>query len=213
MAKSAKPTPLNERAKKRIDAIIKAATDVFIENGYEKTNLDMIIARSGGSRATLYAHFGDKEGLLSAVIESLIDEIFYVEQLPAHENDVYELLSHFGTYFINKMLETNSIGLYRLIVAESANSPHLSQNFYLLGPQKVYHYLHKRLRTVIPELPDNELFEITLQFIEMLKSKLFFEKLYFTQISPSELDIEKQVTLCCDIIMAYIEKRIQQQLK
>ncbi|HEK2898416.1 TetR/AcrR family transcriptional regulator [Proteus terrae] len=208
MAQNAKATPLNERGKKRADAIIKAATEIFIENGYEKTSLDMIITRSGGSRSTLYAHFGDKEGLLSAVIESLINDIFSVENNQEHINTPYDVLYQFGSCFIRKMLNSSSIGLYRLIIAESANHPQLSQNFYLLGPQKVYGHLTENLRSVLPSLSEKQLFPLAQHFTEMLKTKLFFDKLYLPETVITEEQINDQVALCSRIIATYIEHEL-----
>lgn len=41
--------PLSQRGQKRRQAILDAATDAFLQHGYEGTTLDMIIARAGGS--------------------------------------------------------------------------------------------------------------------------------------------------------------------
>lgn len=66
-------TPKGQRRNK---ALISAASEIFIQYGFEGTTLDMIIERAGGSRSTLYKNFGDKEGLFAAVVASMIDDIF-----------------------------------------------------------------------------------------------------------------------------------------
>lgn len=52
------------RGTQRRQAILSAATDLFMEHGFEGTSLDMVIERAGGSRRSIYQYFDNKEGLL-----------------------------------------------------------------------------------------------------------------------------------------------------
>ena len=47
----------------RRQAIMDAAKALFLSKGYAATSLEEIIATSGGSLATLYKLFGNKQGL------------------------------------------------------------------------------------------------------------------------------------------------------
>lgn len=58
-----KPSP----RERRHEAILDAAEALFIEQGYDRTSLADIVKRSGGSLATLYELFGNKQGLLHAI--------------------------------------------------------------------------------------------------------------------------------------------------
>ncbi|PXC05033.1 TetR/AcrR family transcriptional regulator, partial [Pseudomonas aeruginosa] len=49
---------LTERGRQRRRAMLDAATQAFLEHGFEGTTLDMVIERAGGSRGTLYSSFG-----------------------------------------------------------------------------------------------------------------------------------------------------------
>lgn len=69
-------TAKTPKGRRRHQALITAATEIFLQYGFEGATLDMIIERAGGSRTTLYKNFGDKEGLFAAVIASMIDDIF-----------------------------------------------------------------------------------------------------------------------------------------
>lgn len=60
------------RGKQRVDRFLEVATEVFLEKGYRNARLTDIVARAGGSLATLYAAFGDKEGLAHAIMERSI---------------------------------------------------------------------------------------------------------------------------------------------
>src|SRR3546814_3090605 len=52
---------------RRQSAILDAAESLFLEQGYERTSLAEIVKRSGGSLATLYELFVNKQGLLRAI--------------------------------------------------------------------------------------------------------------------------------------------------
>lgn len=60
-------------------AIMAAAWDLFVADGFERTSVDAVAARAGVSKRTVYDYFGDKSALLVAVVEAalaaLIDEI------------------------------------------------------------------------------------------------------------------------------------------
>lgn len=58
-----RPSPRERRQ----GAILDAAEALFLEQGYERTSLAEIVKRSGGSLATLYELFGNKQGLLHAI--------------------------------------------------------------------------------------------------------------------------------------------------
>ncbi|RYD43145.1 MAG: TetR/AcrR family transcriptional regulator, partial [Sphingomonadales bacterium] len=47
---------------RRQSAILDAAESLFLEQGYERTSLAEIVKTSGGSLATLYELFGNKQG-------------------------------------------------------------------------------------------------------------------------------------------------------
>nr|WP_280043235.1 helix-turn-helix domain-containing protein [Pseudomonas sp. Hg5Tf]MDH2561210.1 helix-turn-helix domain containing protein [Pseudomonas sp. Hg5Tf] len=55
--------------------ILMAATEMFLEEGYAGVSVDAIIARIGGSKRTLYAYFGGKEGLFAAIVAQLCEDI------------------------------------------------------------------------------------------------------------------------------------------
>ena len=56
------------RLDRRKRAIVDAARSLFAEQGYERTTLKDIVDRAGGSLATVYKVFGNKDGLLEAVV-------------------------------------------------------------------------------------------------------------------------------------------------
>ncbi len=55
--------------------LLATARQMFSELGYANTSMDDLTARAGLTRGALYHHFGDKKGLLAAVVEQLDAEM------------------------------------------------------------------------------------------------------------------------------------------
>lgn len=56
-------------------ALLATARTVFSERGYADTSMDDLTAQAGLTRGALYHHFGDKKGLLLAVVEQIDAEM------------------------------------------------------------------------------------------------------------------------------------------
>ena len=56
-------------------ALLAMARKVFREHGYAETSMDDLTAQAGLTRGALYYHFGDKKGLLAAVVDQIDDEM------------------------------------------------------------------------------------------------------------------------------------------
>ena len=50
------------------ESLLDAATEVFAAEGYEGANMDVIAARAGATKPTLYARFGAKDELFAAAV-------------------------------------------------------------------------------------------------------------------------------------------------
>ncbi|MGC5702155.1 TetR/AcrR family transcriptional regulator [Pseudomonas sp. NFXW11] len=55
--------------------LIASARQAFARLGYAKTSMDDLTAEAGLTRGALYHHFGDKQGLLAAVVEQIDTEM------------------------------------------------------------------------------------------------------------------------------------------
>jgi AcrR family transcriptional regulator len=54
-------------------AVLDAARELFAERGFERTTMRAVGSRGGVDPALIYHYFGDKDGLLAAVIEPPLD--------------------------------------------------------------------------------------------------------------------------------------------
>ena len=56
-------------------AIVQAALDLFLRDGFARTSVDAIAAAAGVSKRTIYNHYGDKETLFLSVIGDTYDSM------------------------------------------------------------------------------------------------------------------------------------------
>jgi AcrR family transcriptional regulator len=126
---------LTRRQVARRGAFMEAATAVFLEKGYANATLDDIIARSGGSRQTLYTLFGGKQGLFEALVAERSNSIFNpfaADELLDRTPD--EVLVDLATRYLAAVTTPEALGIYRLIIAEGVFRKELAERFWQVGP-------------------------------------------------------------------------------
>jgi len=190
-------TDATSRAELRRRAFLDAARDVFLEQGYEAANMSEIVKRAGGSLATLYAQFGDKEGIFLAVLERRMKEVTDAleVELQAH-TPVEEGLRRIGEQFAGKLVQPQSLELYRLIVGLAKKFPDMAQSFMKLGPNKVRVGLAAYLqdRADAGEIPQSHDFEqLGSLFLDMVRSPLQSRALLDQSVRPTEAEVSESV--------------------
>ncbi len=201
--------PWGERGAARHAAFIDAATEVFLEHGYDGATLDEIVRRAGGSRATLNNQFGGKEGLFVAIIATLCAEMNATLALSVNaEHGPRETLLDFGLAFMRVMLRPESLGLYRIVMAEAGRFPALGLAVYRNGPQvaaeRLTAYLGAGSKAGLFTRGDAAL--RARHFLEMIKGDLHFRALLGID-APSAREIERCVRAAVDALLNGIAAR------
>ncbi|MFJ9354075.1 TetR/AcrR family transcriptional regulator [Streptomyces mirabilis] len=70
--KDVKRPPAGPRAEAKRLAILKAARELFLREGFD-VSVDLIAAEAGVSKVTVYNHFGSKEALFIGVVKDSLD--------------------------------------------------------------------------------------------------------------------------------------------
>ena len=141
---AARRTP---RGEARRSALLEAALEVFLEQGYEGASIEEIVRRVGGSKASLYAYFGSKQGLFWEVLNQLSDR--FIEGLavpPEADAELEKTLNTIGLRFLRGFLDPAGCRMFRTLIAESQRFPELAQRFFERGPQRVRQVLGNYLR-------------------------------------------------------------------
>lgn len=74
MAKQLRRTPNQERARASVDAVIEAAAQILVEEGYDRLSTNHVARRAGVSVGTLYQYFSGKEAIVEAIVARIAEE-------------------------------------------------------------------------------------------------------------------------------------------
>lgn len=139
---------LCRRGEIRAERFLEAATEVFLEKGYRNARLSDIVARAGGSLSTLYRVFGDKEGLVHAIMEDSIQAFGEgLEILGRSEMLPDQALMAAAERMSAEILTPGRIVSHRIVIAEGLSFPELRDWFFEHGvapaERKLTEYFHR----------------------------------------------------------------------
>lgn len=118
------------RRGERRKAILDAAEELFLEQGFARVSLGAIVRRSGGSLATVYEMFGNKQGLLRAVVHRRRDEgMGGLLNIPGGETPA-ETLRRYAHQCHAFVTAPRSIALLRIVIGESLVHPEFGREFH-----------------------------------------------------------------------------------
>ena len=67
---------MNNPKEERRKEIIRAAAELFAQQGYEKTTVSQIVKKVGVAQGTFYLYFDSKEHVRMGVYEAIVNEVF-----------------------------------------------------------------------------------------------------------------------------------------
>jgi AcrR family transcriptional regulator len=186
-------------------AIIKAASDAFIEFGYEKTSMSTIAERLGGSKATLYSYFKSKEELLLAVLDNEIDtNAGAILGTAMGEPDTRKALTIVGTGYLMQRLSVRPTRYFRMVsgqAGDSAVGSHFWNNIlkqaWMLMCTKMKQYMDEgRLRQADP-------WDATMHFKGLLEFDLLERRLLGDIRKPDPAVIKQTTAKAVDVFLHY----------
>jgi TetR/AcrR family transcriptional regulator, mexJK operon transcriptional repressor len=126
-----------ETAEQRRERIIRTAAPLFLKKGYDNVSIDEIIGVVGGSKATIYAWFGGKEGLFEAVVRQKCRDVvvaIHVDTAGSLEAQLTEI----GHSFLTMVLSPPILEFHRLMVSIGRTFPETGRLFFETGPASAY---------------------------------------------------------------------------
>ncbi|MEM7567310.1 MAG: TetR/AcrR family transcriptional regulator, partial [Pseudomonadota bacterium] len=107
------------------------------ERGYAATSLDHIIAEVGGSRRNIYVEFGDKAGLMAAVVAEVVSDIASAGELPSDSaRDPRDWLVRVGIDFTRRILDPEVVAILRELVSSGGVAPGDARMLWEVGPDR-----------------------------------------------------------------------------
>ncbi len=134
--KKPKPSRGRPRDEGKNIAITEAASELFMELGFQGTNMDKIAKRAGVSKQTVYSHFESKEVLFARAISMVIERhspANVLENLETHslESDLRIICDSYARLLISP----EAMSMERLLADEAVKGPELAQIFWESGPK------------------------------------------------------------------------------
>src|SRR5882724_10582319 len=115
------------RSARKRQAIIDAATALFLRKGYLGTSMDEVAAQAAVSKQTVYKNFADKQSLFNEIIAGVTgtvgDFAEHVAQTLAATRDLPADLTAIARQYLRLVLRPEVLALRRLIVGEAARFP------------------------------------------------------------------------------------------
>ncbi len=127
--------PSSSRMPEKRRHILEGARAVFAEQGFDRASVDVIAARAGVSKATVYNHFADKKALFVATVVEETDAMraslgACLERLG---DDLEQALQVMGEKIAKLWLTPSVAALYRQAIAESAHLPEIGRMVFEQG--------------------------------------------------------------------------------
>ncbi len=128
------------RSERKRRAILAAAEELFLRNGYLGTSMDELAERSEVSKQTVYAHFGSKESLFVELVSSMTagagDGLHDRDEPPAPDGDVAGYLTRYAADELAVVMTPRLLKLRRLVIGEVERFPDLARALYENGPAR-----------------------------------------------------------------------------
>ncbi|MFB6551267.1 TetR/AcrR family transcriptional regulator [Streptomyces sp. NPDC056405] len=131
---------VDSRSARKHEAILEAATSVFLNKGYAGTSMDDIAKLAAVSKQTVYKHFSDKEKLFADIVLATTDRldttIDLLADLSTDDANLEENLTRLARQLLTALTDPRVIQLRRLIIANADVFPDLGTEWYERGFQR-----------------------------------------------------------------------------
>lgn len=135
-------------AQRKRESILQTAEELFLQQGYGITRMDMIAEQAGMTKQTIYRYFPSKESLFIAVMQSVREK--YNNAYVFSSQTVEQELQHYGEYVLAFHLHSSALGLYRLMISEGIQE-NLTDIFSKNGPGQIILPLAEFLQQRYPD--------------------------------------------------------------
>lgn len=123
--------PTREEAQERSRRLLDIAQRHFLADGYLATSLDDIAREASIAKKTLYAHYGSKTGLFTAIVDRIRDTwISELRGIVLLSKSPEQVLQAVGLHLLDVGTRPDMIALYRLFLAEARRFPGLTRSNY-----------------------------------------------------------------------------------
>lgn len=199
-----RPKDMGKRA-----AILEAAKRMFTQHGFDGASMDQIAAEAGVSKLTVYSHFGDKDALFLAAVESHCDLSLPSSLFePSPDMPLRERLMEIAQAFYSMVTAPEAVAGHRMLCSPQMANSGLPKLFWEAGPLRVqgdFAALLER-RIAAGELDIQDVPRAAGQFFSLLKGEPH-ACLVFGGPGPGEEEIRAHLASAVDLFLRAYQVR------
>ena len=189
----------------RTEALISAATRVFLREGYGLASIDKVAGEAGVSTRTIYERYKNKADLLGAVITRLVNRDMTTVLAPAELDrlDPKEALTAIAQTMMRRTRDPESAALFRIVATEAFRFPELAAKMRESGKMRwegaIANYFRGQVErgTLNLACPDRA---ATL-FLQMICAELHECALFGRADTMAQIDFTPHLTHAIDIFL------------
>ena len=189
----------------RTDALIAAATRVFLRDGFGAASIDKVAHEAGVSTRTIYERFKNKADLLISVISQLVERdmagVFATAELERME--VRQALVAIGQSITGRACDPQAAALFRIVATEAQRFPALAEKMRIATKDRILsavaQYFHSQIACGRLALADPE--RAAALFTHMLMAELQECMLFGSIQDIARLDFQSHIDLVVEIFL------------
>ncbi len=187
---------LRKNARRKYDAILKAAGKFFLKQGYTQTSMDAIADAAGVSKQTVYSYFKNKDVLFCQMIEEECvrhdppDNLLTDASLAPEE-----IMFRLGRSYQELILSPRALAIHRLVIAEAERHPRIARLFFDSGPLRMRALVTRFLKLQVEagEFAIDDLDKAAKLFLGMIKGGYHFRMLLRLKPVPTRKELDEHV--------------------
>ncbi|WP_217139878.1 TetR/AcrR family transcriptional regulator [Streptomyces sp. AC627_RSS907] len=191
-------------AQQKREAITSAATELFLDRGYDGTSLARIAEAAGVSKSTLFKQFPTKAALFEAIVTESWQRDAGATAARPQAGDLRSGLTAIGHRYADLIGQPRMAGLFRIVIAELPRFPELGRMQFQLGKlpyfASVQHYLESEHEAGNADVPDTE--SAANQFLGMIANYVLWPRMLLTDWNPAASDIHNAVEEAVQTMLA-----------
>ncbi|MEO0952156.1 MAG: TetR/AcrR family transcriptional regulator [Pseudomonadota bacterium] len=185
------------RGKARQNAVLNAAMHLFSQHGARQVSIGAIAEAASASKETVYRHFGNRDGLLIAVLKRFCSlTLSQLPKKPVGGESFEEGLSRLGFWYLKMVTRPETLSFYRYIVGEVERSPSLGPAFTNAMTRPIVAEFASHMESVSDPSRSLELAEA---FLGLLQGKLWNRALVEPDAYITKSDLEAQVRMAVEL--------------
>jgi AcrR family transcriptional regulator len=184
------------------NAILEAATELFLDKGFKDVSITNIVQKAGCSRETVYRYFENKEEIFASIISNLMETYLTAMELAIslQTEDLREGLIDWSLSLLESTTDEKYIQFRRLVISEVNTRPEHGKLYfdmtYKKGTKAVADYF--RLFQKRGRLKKIESNRLAAYFVGMILYEIVHTRVFAVRKKPSKSEIKKLVERTVD---------------